>query len=59
MVPGHEFTGAVTMVGEDVSTYGVNDRVGVGGIVNSCGGCGPCRDGMEQRRTTSVTTTAR
>jgi uncharacterized zinc-type alcohol dehydrogenase-like protein len=26
----------------------VNDRVGVGVIVNSCGGCGPCRDGTEQ-----------
>ncbi|MGP2436193.1 NAD(P)-dependent alcohol dehydrogenase [Streptomyces sp. JW3] len=48
MVPGHEITGVVTAVGEDVSGLRVDDRVGVGVIVNSCGECGPCREGRQQ-----------
>ncbi|MFJ5309578.1 hypothetical protein [Streptomyces sp. NPDC088350] len=32
----------------------MNDRVDVGVIVNSCGGCGPCHDGTEQFRAEGV-----
>ena len=37
MVPGHEIAGVVEAVGEDVTTFAVGDRVGVGCFVDSCG----------------------
>ncbi|MER5182516.1 NAD(P)-dependent alcohol dehydrogenase [Streptomyces sp. NPDC002896] len=48
VVPGHEIAGVVAEVGPEVTTYAVGDRVGVGCMVNSCGECGPCRQGEEQ-----------
>lgn len=48
MVPGHEITGVVTAVGNEVTTFAVGDYVGVGCFVNSCGECVFCRKGEEQ-----------
>lgn len=47
-VTGHEIVGEVTRVGSDVTKHKVGDKVGVGCLVNSCGTCAPCKDGLEQ-----------
>ncbi|MFD8567987.1 NAD(P)-dependent alcohol dehydrogenase [Streptomyces sp. NPDC059639] len=47
LVPGHEFTGVVTAVGREVTTFSVGDRVAVGNIVDSCGACAMCEAGQE------------
>ncbi|NLG54510.1 MAG: NAD(P)-dependent alcohol dehydrogenase [Rhodococcus sp.] len=57
VVPGHEIAGIVSAVGSDVTKYSVGDRVGVGCFVDSCGNCGPCRDGEEQYCTAGATAT--
>ena len=43
LVPGHEIAGIVKAVGTEVSKYQVDDRVGVGCMVDSCGECEHCR----------------
>ena len=48
MVPGHEIIGRVTRVGGGVSKFKVGDLAGVGCLVDSCRGCGQCKDGYEQ-----------
>ena len=48
VVPGHEIAGTVAAVGDAVTKHKVGDRVGVGCFVDSCGECGPCKDGDEQ-----------
>ncbi len=48
VVPGHEIVGHVTAVGADVTKFKVGDTVGVGCMVDSCGHCGACHDGLEQ-----------
>lgn len=48
LVPGHEIAGIVKEVGSDVSKYQVDDRVGVGCMVDSCGECEHCQNGEEQ-----------
>ncbi len=48
LVPGHEIAGIVKEVGSDVSKYQVDDRVGVGCMVDSCGECEHCQIGEEQ-----------
>lgn len=48
LVPGHEIAGIVTEVGTGVSKYKLDDRVGVGCMVNSCGVCENCLKGEEQ-----------
>lgn len=48
VVPGHEITGQVVQVGGEVTLHKVNDRVGVGCMVRSCGSCADCRRGEEQ-----------
>ncbi|NDK89964.1 NAD(P)-dependent alcohol dehydrogenase [Gordonia desulfuricans] len=48
VVPGHEIAGIVAAVGPEVTRHKVGDRVGVGCMVDSCGECGPCKDGDEQ-----------
>ncbi|MGL5865242.1 MAG: NAD(P)-dependent alcohol dehydrogenase [Dermatophilaceae bacterium] len=45
---GHEIAGTVLAVGSEVTGHVVGDRVGVGVLVDSCGRCAPCRDGLEQ-----------
>jgi alcohol dehydrogenase (NADP+) len=47
LVPGHEFVGEVTAVGEEVTDFTVGDAVAVGNIVDSCGTCAMCRAGQE------------
>lgn len=42
--PGHEWIGRVAAVGTDVERWRVGDPV-VGGPVDRCGACGPCRAG--------------
>lgn len=47
MVPGHEIAGRVTEIGAEVTAHRVNDRVGVGCMVDSCGECEMCRTDHE------------
>ena len=42
LVPGHEFVGEVTAVGEEVTRFAVGEAVAVGNIVDSCGVCANC-----------------
>ncbi|MEN2738397.1 NAD(P)-dependent alcohol dehydrogenase [Microbacterium sp. X-17] len=48
IVPGHEIIGTVVATGSDVSTHAVGDRVAVGCMVDSCGECIRCVEGLEQ-----------
>jgi len=48
VVPGHEIVGRVTAVGDAVAGFKVGDLAGVGCLVDSCGTCPDCRDGLEQ-----------
>lgn len=47
-VPGHEIVGHVSAVGADVTKFKIGDTVGVGCLVDSCGRCGSCGEGLEQ-----------
>jgi uncharacterized zinc-type alcohol dehydrogenase-like protein len=47
-VPGHEIVGHVSAVGAGVSGFKVGDTVGVGCMVESCGSCPSCIEGLEQ-----------
>ncbi|HYG28701.1 MAG TPA: NAD(P)-dependent alcohol dehydrogenase [Allosphingosinicella sp.] len=47
-VPGHEIVGHVSAVGGEVTKFAVGDAVGVGCLVDSCGRCASCADGLEQ-----------
>jgi len=47
-VPGHEMVGRVTAVGSEVTRFKVGDIAGVGVMVDSCQGCEPCKEGLEQ-----------
>ena len=55
IVPGHEIVGRVTAVGAHVTIFKVGDLSGVGCIVDSCGKCGYCEEGLEQFCDTGVT----
>jgi len=48
LVPGHEIVGVVKQVGSKVKNFKVNDVVGVGCMVNSCGECESCKAHLEQ-----------
>lgn len=48
VIPGHEIVGRVTSVGADVNAFKVGDLAGVGCLVDSCGVCEDCKDGLEQ-----------
>ena len=48
MVPGHEIVGRVKQVGAEVSRFAAGDLVGVGCMVDSCGHCADCLEGLEQ-----------
>lgn len=48
IVPGHEIIGRVTAVGEDVKHFKEGDMAGVGCLVDSCGTCPDCKEGLEQ-----------
>src|SRR5215470_12167593 len=47
IVPGHEITGVIEEVGEDVSELQPGDRVGLSALFSSCGHCKQCLDGDE------------
>lgn len=47
-VPGHEIIGTVRRIGDKVSKFKIGDRVGIGCMVNSCGECSCCQQGLEQ-----------
>ncbi|MBC8140618.1 MAG: NAD(P)-dependent alcohol dehydrogenase [Armatimonadetes bacterium] len=46
-LPGHEIVGRVFSVGEKVTRYRHGDMVGVGCMVDSCGVCESCQEGLE------------
>ncbi|MCB5190404.1 NAD(P)-dependent alcohol dehydrogenase [Methylobacillus arboreus] len=48
IVPGHEIVGRVTQVGANVKKFKVGDLAGVGCLVDSCGTCPDCAEGLEQ-----------
>src|SRR5579859_6432273 len=47
-VPGHEIVGRVTHAGSSVGKFKVGDLAAVGCMVDSCGHCPECHDGLEQ-----------
>ncbi|MBE7209573.1 MAG: NAD(P)-dependent alcohol dehydrogenase [Gluconacetobacter diazotrophicus] len=47
-VPGHEIVGRVASVGSDITDFKVGDLAGVGCMVDSCGHCSSCDEGLEQ-----------
>jgi propanol-preferring alcohol dehydrogenase len=47
IVPGHEIVGHVDLVGDNVTTHRVGDRVGIPWLGYTCGTCRFCREGME------------
>ncbi len=47
-VPGHEIVGRVTAVGSNVKRFKLGDLAGVGCLIDSCGRCPSCGDGLEQ-----------
>jgi uncharacterized zinc-type alcohol dehydrogenase-like protein len=47
-VPGHEIVGRVSAVGAKVTKFKEGDLAAVGCMVDSCGACENCRDGLEQ-----------
>jgi uncharacterized zinc-type alcohol dehydrogenase-like protein len=48
IVPGHEMVGRVTAVGNHVKSFKIGDLAAVGCIIDSCGHCEYCNDGIEQ-----------
>lgn len=48
VVPGHEIVGKVRKIGPEVSKFKEGDSVAVGCMVDSCGECEHCREGLEQ-----------
>jgi propanol-preferring alcohol dehydrogenase len=47
IVPGHEIVGRVDLIGPNVTTHRLGDRVGIPWLGSTCGSCRFCRDGME------------
>lgn len=56
-VPGHEIIGRVVAIGAKATRFRVDDRVGVGCFINSCGACASCRNGEENYCEPGVTMT--
>ena len=57
IVPGHEIVGRVTRVGAQVSGFKEGQLAAVGCMVDSCGTCPDCRDGLEQYCRNEITFT--
>jgi alcohol dehydrogenase, propanol-preferring len=47
IIPGHEIVGRVDLVGRDVTTHRIGDRVGIPWLGYTCGTCRFCKNGME------------
>ncbi len=47
-LPGHEIIGRVASVGSQVTKFKIGDRVGVGCMIDSCGICPSCAEGLQQ-----------
>lgn len=56
-VPGHEIVGEVVEVGSAVTRFKKGDLAGVGCLVDSCGHCQSCQEGLEQYCETGSTMT--
>jgi uncharacterized zinc-type alcohol dehydrogenase-like protein len=56
-VPGHEIVGRVKAVGSAVKSFKPGDLAAVGCMVNSCGTCPDCKEGLEQFCQTGFTLT--
>jgi uncharacterized zinc-type alcohol dehydrogenase-like protein len=48
VVLGHEIVGRVSALGDEVLTFSLGERVGVGCMIDSCQQCAPCSEGLEQ-----------
>ena len=48
VVPGHEIVGRVVQVGSEVTAFQAGDLAGVGCMVDACGVCPDCQEGLEQ-----------
>ncbi|OLY91163.1 uncharacterized zinc-type alcohol dehydrogenase-like protein [Cnuella takakiae] len=47
-IPGHEIVGRVVSAGGSVTKFRAGDIVGVGCLIDSCGSCPSCSEGLEQ-----------
>ena len=47
IVPGHEIVGRVDLIGDNVTTHRLGDRVGIPWLGYTCGVCRFCKEGME------------
>jgi propanol-preferring alcohol dehydrogenase len=47
IIPGHEIVGRVELIGRNVTTHEIGDRVGIPWLGYTCGVCRFCREGME------------
>jgi len=47
-IPGHEIIGRVLQAGTNVTKFKTGDIVGVGCMIDSCGHCHSCNEGLEQ-----------
>jgi len=47
VIPGHEIVGRVDLVGSNVTTHRIGDRVGIPWLGYTCGVCRFCKEGME------------
>jgi uncharacterized zinc-type alcohol dehydrogenase-like protein len=47
-VPGHEIVGKIISIGNEVTKFKVGDVAAVGCMVDSCGHCDYCKEGLEQ-----------
>jgi uncharacterized zinc-type alcohol dehydrogenase-like protein len=48
VIPGHEIVGRVSRVGSGVKAFAAGDLAAIGCMVDSCGVCPDCREGLEQ-----------
>ncbi|MDE3199952.1 MAG: NAD(P)-dependent alcohol dehydrogenase [Acidobacteriota bacterium] len=46
-IPGHEIIGTVSAMGDEVKSFSIGQRVGLGWQANSCGECEWCLRGLE------------
>lgn len=57
VVPGHEIVGKVSAIGSDVTKFKIGDTAAIGCMVDSCGDCDYCSNGLEQYCLNGFTTT--